>query len=417
LEELEDEIEKDCDWLRGFLFAAQVINEISPRSKDSIVGLGERLSCKIMTAVLRDQGIDAEYVSLEDIVPDAEDTESGAFDGPLDQSFYDNLADIIGDRISQCAPRVPVVTGFFGPVPGSLLRQIGRGYTDLLSALLAVGLSASELQIWKEVDGIFTADPRKVPTARLIPIISPGEAAELTYYGSEVVHPFTMEQVIRRRISIRIKNVENPKGGGTVIHPDPDIVVQQEIGFEGVPEPVSLATLHEVSLEHKHKRVPTAVTIKEHIMVLNVNSNRKNVSHGFFAGVFGALDRFGVVVDLISTSEVHVSMAIEDNLNKKLLGRLVQELKKSGTVSVHTDMCILSLVGKLQHMVGIAGRMFSTLAEGDVNIHMISQGSSEINISCVINGRDAVKALNLIHQSCLQIKPEGAMGRMGPWLF
>lgn len=85
--------------------------------------------------------------------------------------------------------------GFFGPVPGSLLHQVGRGYTDLCSALLAVGLDAAELQIWKEVDGIFTADPRKVPTARLISIISPDEAAELTYYGSEVVHPFTMEQV------------------------------------------------------------------------------------------------------------------------------------------------------------------------------------------------------------------------------
>jgi hypothetical protein len=85
--------------------------------------------------------------------------------------------------------------GFFGPVPGSLLRQVGRGYTDLLSALLSVGLEAAELQIWKEVDGIFTADPRKVATARLISIISPAEAAELTYYGSEVVHPFTMEQV------------------------------------------------------------------------------------------------------------------------------------------------------------------------------------------------------------------------------
>ena len=198
-----------------------------------------------------------------------------------------------------------------------------------------------------------------MPTARLIPIISPGEAAELTYYGSEVVHPFTMEQVhillvadyvivnayeqyqaIRKKISIRIKNVENPKGGGTVIHPDPDVdspTVQQGIGLQDVPEPVSLALLHELSLaedELKRSRMPTAVTIKEHIMILNVNSNRKNVSHGFFAGVFGTLDRFGVVVDLISTSEVHVSMAIEDNLNKKLLGRLVQELKKSGTVSL-----------------------------------------------------------------------------------
>jgi len=90
--------------------------------------------------------------------------------------------------------------GFFGPVPGSLLLQVGRGYTDLLSALLSVSLQAIELQIWKEVDGIFTADPRKVPTARLIPVISPDEAAELTYYGSEVVHPFAMEQVSRRSL-------------------------------------------------------------------------------------------------------------------------------------------------------------------------------------------------------------------------
>lgn len=193
------------------IHCTQVINEISPRSKDTIVGLGERLACKIMTAVLRDQGIDAEYVSLEDIVP-FDDYEAEE-DGSLDQEFYDRLSLAVGERVKQCGVRVPVVTGpsvslfvstpvaesfrvgFFGPVPGSLLQQVGRGYTDLLSALLAVGLEASELQIWKEVDGIFTADPRKVPTARLISIISPAEAAELTYYGSEVVHPFTMEQV------------------------------------------------------------------------------------------------------------------------------------------------------------------------------------------------------------------------------
>jgi aspartate kinase len=165
--------------------------------------------------ILPCQGIDAEYVSLENIVLDPEGLDGVNDDETLDQAFYDNLAFALRDRIEQCGSRVPVVTGlffhlqlylnqiltigiclgFFGPVPGSLLRQVGRGYTDLLSALLAVGLEAAELQIWKEVDGIFTADPRKVPTARLLSIISPDEAAELTYYGSEVVHPFTMEQV------------------------------------------------------------------------------------------------------------------------------------------------------------------------------------------------------------------------------
>lgn len=223
--------------------------------------------------------------------------------------------------------------GYFGPVPGSLLRQVGRGYTDLLAALLAAGLGASELQIWKEVDGIFTADPRKVPTARLIPIISPEEAAELTYYGSEVVHPFTMEQVIRRRIPIRIKNVENPQGGGTVIHPDPDIDAEEV----SIPIPGTSTVFRPMGDLHAardERKLPTAVTIKEHIVVLNVNSNRKSVSHGFLAGVFGTLDRYGVVVDLISTSEVYVSMAIEDNLEKKLLDRVVRELRKSGTVSL-----------------------------------------------------------------------------------
>jgi len=416
LQEIEAEIHRDCDWLRAFLFAAQVIDEVSPRSRDSIIGFGERLACKLMTAIIRDQGIDAEYVSLEDIVPISDDGDLHA-EGSLDQPFYDSVAAAVGERIKECAPRVPVVTGFFGPVPGSLLRQVGRGYTDLLAALLAVGLEASELQIWKEVDGIFTADPRKVPTARLIPVIWPDEAAELTYYGSEVVHPFTMEQVIRRKIPIRIKNVENPKGGGTVIHPDPD-----EVSHESDPDISSPATkmIQTLSYEnvHQSKRLPTAVTIKERIVVLNVNSNRKSVSHGFLARIFGTLDRFGVVVDLISTSEVHVSMAIEDNLSRKIMDRLVSELQKSGSVSTHTDMAILSLVGKqMCNLVGMSGRMFQTLAQGNVNIEMISQGASEINISCVIRARDGVKALNLIHQSCLQIKPEGIRGRVGPWLF
>ncbi|EIN09072.1 aspartate kinase [Punctularia strigosozonata HHB-11173 SS5] len=453
LANLEAEIERDCEHLKSFLFAARIIDEISPRSRDSIVGFGERLACKFMAAVLRDHGVDAEYVSLENIVPQLEDSSSGD-DQTLDQDFYDRLAVAVGERVKQCAPRVPVVTvikslsGFFGPVPGSLLKQIGRGYTDLLSALLAVGLEASELQIWKEVDGIFTADPRKVPTARLISIISPDEAAELTYYGSEVVHPFTMEQVIRRKIPIRIKNVENPKGGGTVIHPDPEADAHHlldEMGARvtsGLAEPLGTPTLHDLAVVeengiggsaylegylngtsrgsvHQHKKLPTAVTIKERIVVLNVNSNRKSVSHGFLAGIFGTLDRFGVVVDLISTSEVHVSMAIEEaGMDKKGLEKLVRELRRSGSVSVHRDMAILSLVGKqMRNMVGIAGRMFQTLAQGNVNIEMISQGASEINISCVIDGRDAVKALNLIHQSCLQIRPEGAKGRVGPWLF
>ncbi|KAH9941144.1 aspartate kinase [Epithele typhae] len=406
LKELEAEIDRDCESIRSFLFATQIIDEISPRSRDSIVGFGERLGCKLMTA-----NVDAEFVSLENVIPAAEG-ENFSDSDTLDQDFYDRVAELVAERIKQCGSRVPVVTGFFGPVPGSLLKQIGRGYTDLLAALMAAGLGASELQIWKEVDGIFTADPRKVPTARLIPIISPEEAAELTYYGSEVVHPFTMDQVIRRKIPIRIKNVENPTGGGTVIHPDPDFDLSHLNGTESPVPAVAVPSFVPFASPtgDKHNR--------EHIIVLNVNSNRKNVSHGFLASIFGTLDRYGVVVDLISTSEVYVSMAIEENLDKKVLERVVRELKKTGTVTVARDMAILSLVGRsMRNMIGISGRMFTTLGQGNVNIEMISQGANEINISCVIDGRDAVKALNLIHQACLQIKHEGERGRIGPWLF
>ncbi|RXK35655.1 aspartate kinase [Tremella mesenterica] len=392
-DELEDEIERDCESLRSFLYAAQIIDEISPRSQDSIIGTGERLACKIVAAALRNKGVDCEFVCLDSIVDATVTfvTESGlATSGDqgaaqLSQEFYDQLAKRLGERIRACGTRVPVITGYFGPVPGSLLAQIGRGYTDLCAALCAVGVKASELQVWKEVDGIFTADPRKVPSARLVPVITPDEAAELTYYGSEVIHPFTMEQVIRARIPIRIKNVENPSGAGTIIYPD-----------EGLVAPIAGGIVTEAS------KVPTAVTIKDHIIVINIHSNRKTLSHGFLARIFGTLDRAGVVVDLISTSEVHVSMAMQEFHNKKRLDRLVKDLEKIGDVTISREMAILSLVGRnMRHAVGCAGMMFTALAGAGINIEMISQGASEINISCVILGRDSSKALNVIHETCI----------------
>jgi aspartate kinase len=223
-----------------------------------------------------------------------------------------------------------IFSGFFGIVPGSLLTSVGRGYTDLCAALTAVGLSAEELQIWKEVDGIFTADPRKVKSARLLPIITPEEASELTYYGSEVIHPFTMEQVIRSHIPIRIKNVENPRGQGTIIFPT-DIVSKDGTSTPPHSPKVLAENGYSIDLSRKY---PTAVTIKDHVIVLNVHSNRKSVSHGFFAKIFSTLDRYGVVVDLISTSEVHVSMALGEDSTDKDLDHVIADLRAVGRVSI-----------------------------------------------------------------------------------
>lgn len=272
-------------------------------------------------------------------------------------------------KLDACGNRVPVVTGFFGNVPGSLIDgDIGRGYTDLCAALCAVGVKAEELQIWKEVDGIFTADPSKVPTARLLSSITPSEAAELTFYGSEVIHHLTMDQVIRAQppIPIRIKNVKNPRGTGTVVIPDPILSAAHQL-HRSRPSQTYLV---------KNPKRPTAVTIKDHITVINVHSNKRSISHGFFARVFSILDEHSISVDLISTSEVHVSLAIHSGGTRvEAFAKAEQCLAECGDVSVLSDMAILSLVGAdMKNMVGVAGRMFSTLGEHNVNLEMISQG-------------------------------------------
>ncbi|RKO99431.1 hypothetical protein CXG81DRAFT_30208 [Caulochytrium protostelioides] len=396
------DVRAECARLRSFLTAAEIIDEISPRSRDVIISVGEKLAARIFTAVLESRGIDADYIALDRLIEQPFDPRA------IDQTFYDYLAQRLAAVVgpSLAAGRVPVVTGFFGPTPGGILATIGRGYTDLTAALLAVGLRASELQIWKEVDGIFSADPRKVPNAMLIPQITPEEAAELTYYGSEVIHPFTMEQAIRASVPIRIKNTFKPAGEGT--GSDPASATAES------PAPFTI------------ERLPTAVTIKDGITVLNIHSNRKSVSHGFFARIFDTLDRHGVVVDLISTSEVHVSMALapmqrdepvhdvraEDALaagddaasgvTSPGLRAAIRALRAYGTVDVIANMAILSLVGReMRNMVGNASRMFSTLAKHNINIEMISQGASEINISCVIEAKKGTVAVRAIHDECL----------------
>lgn len=286
----------------------------------------------------------------------------------LNTHFFKGLTENIKERIIACGERVPVITGYFGTVPGGLLDgEIGRGYTDLCASLIAISLNAEELQVWKEVDGIFTADPTKVPTARLLPTINPAEAAELTFYGSEVIHHLTMDQVINAKppIRIRIKNVKNPRGNGTIIVPDPVLAFGR---------PISRYRANS-GLGRVPKR-PTAVTIKDKISVINVHSNKRSISHGFFARVFSILDKRQISVDLISTSEVHVSMAIHStNISDEDFQLTKEELEECGEVSIIHKMAILSLVGAdMKNMVGIAGKMFSTLGENNINIEMISQG-------------------------------------------
>lgn len=386
---LEKEIRDECNELIDYRVAAERWHlEIDSRSKDRIVSFGEKLSCRFLAALLRDRGVESEYVDLSDVV-------HFKSTGSLDQAFYHEMSQVLREKVLACEDRIPVITGYFGTVPGGLMDgEIGRGYTDLCAALVAVGMGAEELQVWKEVDGIFTADPTKVPTARLLPTITPSEAAELTFYGSEVIHHLTMDQVIHATppIKIRIKNVKNPRGNGTIILPDPRPGQKGELTRSRTSSSLT-------STPRKTPKRPTAVTIKDKISVINVHSNKRSISHGFFLKVFAILDKRQLSVDLISTSEVHVSMAIHSaNISDEELHSTKADLEQVGDVSILQDLAILSLVGaEMKNMVGIAGRMFSTLGENNVNIEMISQGASEINISCVIDGYEGTRAMNILH--------------------
>ena len=224
-----------------------------------------------------------------------------------------------------------------------------------------------------------------MPIARLISTITAAEAAELTFYGSEVIHPFTMQQVIQARIPIRIKNIANPRGSGTLISAE----VSGESGSSVLSHKPKLFRARNAGglLQSERPKRPTALTIKHKILVINVHSNKRTLSHGFFAKIFSTLDKWRLCIDLISTSEVHVSMALhsesalvtgtddERELVDSDLRGAIEELRGYGKVDIMDDMAILSLVGKqMKNMVGIAGKMFSTLGENNVNIEMISQG-------------------------------------------
>jgi aspartate kinase len=169
-----DQVKAECKNLAKILESAQHLEEVSRGVENKIISKGEKLACRYMTTLLLDRDVPAQFVDLSDVfkrynVPDLK--QDGA---------YKELAVALGQEVLLCGDKVPIITGYFGHVPEGLLHSIGRGYTDLCAALVAIGTSAQELQIWKEVDGIFTADPRKVPTARLLPNVSPSEAAELT---------------------------------------------------------------------------------------------------------------------------------------------------------------------------------------------------------------------------------------------
>eukprot|EP01126_Amoeba_proteus_P056020 TRINITY_DN6998_c0_g1_i25.p1 TRINITY_DN6998_c0_g1~~TRINITY_DN6998_c0_g1_i25.p1 ORF type:complete len:453 (-),score=96.99 TRINITY_DN6998_c0_g1_i25:247-1605(-) len=397
LESVKFDIEEECDRLTSFLQAASILGELTSRSKDMIIGTGERLVAQLFTAVLNDKGTPAAYVNLERVLDNIE-----VVNNVLDLKFYAAARKEMWKAVQQVLPRLPVITGYFGFVPGGILQVVGRGYSDFTAALIAAESRATEMQVWKEVDGIFSADPGVVKTAHILSSITPNEAAELTYYGSEVIHPFTMEQIMRAGIPLRIKNTFKAKEAGTVVEP---VFKEPKEGKMTSPQLNTRCLVKEfMNKEIKPiSKKPTALTVKKGICVINVQSNRKMGSFGFMAKMFKILKKYQIVVDLITTSEAHVSIAFSATLhNENTLKAALQGFVLLGKVHLIRGLAIVSLVSeKTKQMIDMAGKMFSVLGDQGIGIEMISQGASKINVSCVVSESMADRAAIALHDSLI----------------
>lgn len=368
------------------VFCAKEIEEVSLRLRDAIVSCGERLAAAIVGLYLRKHGIEAVDVNLGDALGlhvHQQRSEGSYHDHPkyLGPSFYNFAALSLAKHITAVTnSSVTVVTGFFGKVPGSLMANMGRGYSDLTAGLVGVGVGADELVIWKEVDGVFSADPAKVPKACRIGELSPSEASELTHYGAEVIHPFTTRLVTDAGIAIRIRSIHHHHDhhGGSLIVPTRHTALRRQGG-------------------------PIAVSTKDGVTLVNATPKASMPDYEFFGAVFMQLKQHAVSIDLVSSSRSSITMALVPHKGPGEFEAVLEALRSVSTLTLQPAMTILSVIGEgMRRRPGSSSRFFSVLGERSINVEMISQGASELNISCVIATADATAALQAVHAGMIE---------------
>ncbi len=372
-------VHQELDRTRSFCSSLGVIREISPRSHDMVIGCGERLSAGLISYVLRDRGVKAEYVNLSGAFQEL-DTGRRGYQHTAKRVFGGLLKPLLEENT------IPVVSGFFGNVNKGIIKGVGRGYTDLTSALCAGAVNADALQVWKESDGVFTGNPTKIDEARLLSLVTPEEASELTYFGNEVLHPFTMECAIEDRVPIHILNTFKPDSGGTAIV---EADHEEELG----------------KLRGAKCQGIAAVCSKKGIPVINLMSNRLLDSTSFLARVFEKFAQHKVKADLISTSVSNLTVTLHETTPRESIDALLKDLEQYGKADFEENRAIVSCIGSgMRHQTGLASRVFHVLAEAGISLEMISQGASEINISAVIPSEDMDKAIHTIHRAFLEEK-------------
>lgn len=336
-----------------------VMGEMTPRSVDALSSYGERLSSVIVTEAIRRAGLDAVHVdSRELIVTDDRHTAAS----PLYAETYARLAQRLPPLLEK---QIVVLGGFIAARKDGVTTTLGRGGSDFTASIVGAGIGAEEIQIWTDVDGLLTADPRVVRNVRRVRVISFEEASELAYFGARVLHPSTLLPAIEKNIPVLILNSYRPEVEGT------------RIVAERVP----------------CTNVVKSISSKRNITVVNITSTRMIGAHGFLRRIFEAFERSQTSVDMVSTSEVSVSATID---RPGALAAIRGELEQFAQVDVEDDQAIVCIVGdNIRHTPGVAARAFRAL--GGINIRMISQGASRLNLGFVVAGQDLEAALEALH--------------------
>lgn len=336
-----------------------------PALQDQIVAYGECLSAKLLAAVLSESGLPAAYVDARRCIITNEDHGCAT---PANEETYKHtraeLAPLLADG------KLPVLGGFIGSTPDGRTTTLGRGGSDYTAALLGAGLDAREIQIWTDVNGVLTADPRVVAHARTIPRLSFAEAAELAYFGAKVIHPKTILPAVIRSIPVRICNSRDAEHPGTGVY------------FDAEMSP----------------RTVKAIAHKKGITVLHITSARMLGAYGFLRALFEVFERHRTIIDIVTTSEVSVSLSLEDT---SMVEEIIKDLRPIAAVKVETGLAVVCIVGEeLRYTSGIAARIFSTL--GNINVLLISQGASNVNLTFVVAERDVEETVRRLHASLFE---------------
>ncbi|MEZ5401471.1 MAG: lysine-sensitive aspartokinase 3 [Bryobacteraceae bacterium] len=352
------EVEQHFDELRALTSGLAVIGEMTPRSLDAVSAFGERLSSLIVAAAFRRAGTDAVHADARKYIVTDERHSQAA---PLYAETYARLAELKNTPPG----RVVVMGGFIGSTRAGVTSTLGRGGSDFSAAIVGAGVDADEIQIWTDVDGMLTCDPRVTPGGHRVRAISFGEAAELAYFGAKVLHPSTVLPAIDKRIPVLILNSRRPGVEGTRIVADT------------VPT----------------SNVFKSIACKPNVTLVHIRSTRMLGAHGFLRLIFEVFDRFETSVDLIATSEISVSLTID---NPARLDGIAAELREYSEVILQPGQAIVCLVGdEIGSTRGIAARVFRAL--NGINIRLISQGASNRNLSFVVNGADLRPAVESLH--------------------